>query len=383
MRILLDLARGNTAGIKPFSNRILHVFIASFISENYDIEIENSFYLIGIISLSVLLGSVILLLNKIKFSSPINILLMLFTPFTMYLFQSHINPDLFYSFIFSVFIIFLFYKKNWSILFFIPILFLTRESTILISIILIIILLVNNNKVLLLLTSASTLIAILLFNFFTDNSVINVHGLNSLLYLPMKFIYNSLFNIFGIELYANTFNYGIATASPIYKFDLPTVIQFGDFKEIGIMAFDFSKPMETLFLFLTYFGIWPLIVMHSIKFDNKILSKDLFLSLIIVYGLISFIITPFLGASIYRLMGYSWPLFWIGLPYLLKDYNINQAHINYFIYNSFLVSWAPPIIYRLFHTHFSYQIFSIFFSIVIYFIVHNYIKKNKINFNFQ
>ena len=377
----LALANGDTTVVEPFSNRILHVYIVKIFSALFNIDIEKSFFIIGILSLSILFLWISYYLKTVEFCNSLMFFLIIINTFTLYLFQSHINPDLFYTFIISGFIFALFHNKKSSILFFIPLLFLTRESTVLIIFILGVICYIKKDFKLLNQTLFASIIGIILINIFNNDSTTNIHGLNGILYLPLKFIFNFLFNIFGVELYSNTFNYGsnVIIEKPVIITELPKLLQLGNLKEVGIMSFEISKPIEMFFLFLTYFGAWPMIAYFSIKSNlNKFNRQPVWLLFVIIYGSISFIMTPILGSSIYRLIGYSWPIFWIGLPFLLKNNNVEKIHINRFIYSSFIICWTPFIFAKIISIPTSFQLLSITSSIIIYTNVYSYITKNNI-----
>jgi hypothetical protein len=65
-----------------------------------------------------------------------------------------------------------------------------------------------------------------------------------------------------------------------------------------------------------------------------------------VYGVISYFMGTSLGRTgTFRLIGYSWPLFWIALPYLLSrsGLNIRFAENLFLVTASLVTAWIPNL----------------------------------------
>jgi hypothetical protein len=60
----------------------------------------------------------------------------------------------------------------------------------------------------------------------------------------------------------------------------------------------------------------------------------------IVYGVICILMTPLLGASVDRLVGYAWPLYFVVLPwFLLATYKLSRCRSAAILVLHLLTSW--------------------------------------------
>ena len=129
----IDIAEGRIYNVnKPFSNRILHPIVAGTIAKVAHLSTELSFLTIGILSLVVLLLAVFLV-TKVASSRPTVVIAFLVTPFLVGLFQEYYLPDMFYAAILGLFFLCLGQHKLWWRLALLFLLYITRESTILLS----------------------------------------------------------------------------------------------------------------------------------------------------------------------------------------------------------------------------------------------------------
>ena len=80
----LALANGDTTVVEPFSNRILHVYIVKIFSALFNIDIEKSFFIIGILSLSILFLWISYYLKTVEFCNSLMFFLIIINPFTLY-----------------------------------------------------------------------------------------------------------------------------------------------------------------------------------------------------------------------------------------------------------------------------------------------------------
>ena len=224
-------------------------------------------------------------------------------------------------------------------------LFLTRESTIILGLIFIVVSWFRSKKIL-----ALAALIIVMISFYTTSAIgsigqPNIHQLSGLVYLPLKFIYNFAANIFGIKLWVNTYT----SCEPLFRFNLPAFSQLGAISEGGFCGFDFSLPLYTLLTLLTIFGIGPLLLFCFLrKRHKKIFQEFSFWAVVaLVYGLMHYFIGVFAGTGIQRIVGYSWPAFLLVMPLLIQKFFISdKKFIIKLSLIQLLVAWLPFVVYR-------------------------------------
>jgi len=145
----------------------------------------------------------------------------------------------------------------------------------------------------------------------------------------------------------NTF---VKVEPPLFTVDLPPWLHLGSVSAVGLCPWLPIFPLTTLFLFLTSFGVAPLLLRDSLsKFLRRIFAEmPPWLLLLVTYGLISFLITPLLGSSLSRYIGYGWPAFWLAVPALVaKYYRLPKNAMFRLVLLHILASWIPFMIYSM------------------------------------
>ncbi len=332
---------------KPYAGRFLHPLLARLISDVTSLDLNKSFYFLGLLSLLILCIAATWLLSRWT-QAPWLIVPLLLTPATGQFVSSFYHHDLFYAALLALLFLILWKEKIWFLSFGILMaLFLTRESTLLLSLCIIGVAWIKNRRRIIIPVVTASLLGLALASYVTRSSPANVHHMNDIVYLILKIPFNFLQNVFGTKIWLNTF---VKVEPPLFTIELPKWLPLGSVSAVGLCPWLPIFPLTTLFLFLTSFGIAPLLAWSGLrKFRHQIPRQTSPLSLLlIIYGLISFLITPALGSSLARYIGYAWPAFWLAVPALtVRYYDPPRNTALRLVMLHVLVSWIPPTIYSM------------------------------------
>jgi len=345
----IQLAQGqNDEVVKPFSYRVLHPYLVGTVSRLFGLSLDTSFLIIGVISLLVLCVTTTLSIIQIT-PKPLFVILLLFSCFLYYMFRDYYLPDLFHAALLSIFFFLLITDKLWFALVILPFLQITRESTILLSIITILVSFYKRKFKFAFVALLVIVFGIIISSFYGNLGQPNIHDANTLIYAGLKVFYNFAKNILGVVLWTDTLasQPGLFPADPLFTFKLPEWLPAGSMEMAGIYSFDPIFPISTFVLLLTLFGLAPVFLMLAIiqKKKNILYDSPAWVLILVVYGLIAFLLGPMLGASVQRLIGYGWPLFWIGFPYIMDNYYKFTTGEQIFLYIlSLAICWIPYIL---------------------------------------
>jgi hypothetical protein len=181
---------------------------------------------------------------------------------------------------------------------------------------------------------------------FGQGGPVSVHGLGGGVYILGKLFWSFFKNFLGLPLWSNT----LPECNPIWVTTLPTGLHLGAIRRVGVCHADFWGPTRLLLAWFGIFGIGP--AFAAILWRKMVSSRALFgrpmwqpetsveatpayasetaratermpglaivLRFCIVYGLISILMTPLLGASADRLVEYGWPFYFVVLSWFLS-----------------------------------------------------------------
>ena len=332
---------------KPYASRFLHPLLARGMADITNLDLHKSFYLLGLMSLLILTIAVTSLLNKLT-HFPLLILPLLLSPASSRFISSFYHHDLFYAALLALLFLTLWQEKSWIPSFVILLaLFLTRESTLLLSLCIIAVAWLKSKRRIIIPVAAASLLGLALTSYVTRSSPANVHQMNNLVYLVLKIPFNFFQNVFGVKIWLNTF---VQVEPPLFTVALPKWLHLGSISAVGLCPWLPIFPLTTLFLFLTSFGVLPLLLRDNLsKYRRRIFTEmPPWLLLLVTYGLISFLITPLLGSSLSRYIGYGWPAFWLAVPALLaKYYRLPKDAILRLVLLHILANWIPFAIYSM------------------------------------
>jgi len=332
---------------KPYAGRFLHPLLVRAISDVTHLDLDKSFYILGLLSLLTLSIAVTWILKRLT-HVPLLIVPLFLSPVSSQFISSFYHHDLFYAALLALLFLTLWQEKTWLPLFVILVaLFLTRESTLLLSLCLIAVAWVKSKRKFIIPVAAASLLGLAVTSYVTRSSPANVHQMDNLVYLALKIPFNFFQNVFGVKIWLNTF---VKVEPPLFTVELPKWLHLGSVSAVGLCPWLPIFPLTTLFLFLTSFGVAPLLLWDSLsKFRRRIFAETPpWLLLLVTYGLISFLITPLLGSSLSRYIGYGWPAFWLAVPaFAAKYYRLPRNAILRLVLLQLLASWIPFAIYSM------------------------------------
>lgn len=329
--------------IKPFSGRFLQPFLAGQLGSVFGISIDQSFFILAILSLVLFLFINAVLLKKILPSFLLMIPVFLI-PYFATMLKAFFLPDLFYAFLIALFFLLLSYEMEVMSLILLFPLFLTRESTVLLGAVLLAISLLRSKRLF-----AAAVFAVMVISIFTTQSIAdlglpNVHNLGNLSYLVLKVPYNLLNNLFGARLWVNTLP---NNCNPLFVSDLPMGLSIGSINKVGFCGFFPFSPLSTLLTFLTVFGVAPLVLFYLLVPKLKVAFNKLPLWLVvaIMYGLACYFVSVFATGAVQKFMGYGWPAFLLAVPFLMSVFVRGES--SFFIKFSLIhlfVAWVPVMV---------------------------------------
>jgi len=333
------------------AKRILHPMIVGRLG--LFIGIDRAFIGVGILSLFLLLFVTLTVLVSI-FKIPLfHGICFLFAPMLLFAFENCYIQDLFYFSLLSVYFWLLIKERYIFSLLLLCFLFLTREVTIILAISSIIAGLIKmktSNKqehaisfiLPTFLVSAATMG---LLAYLTRNNT-NMHNMSNTLFTLFRAPLFLIRNLTGIKHWVD----GYAslplcgyTHEPIFVVAAPGFIKsVSNISQIGIYEWAFADVLVTIFSMLTLFSIGPAIIFYFVRHKKiGLFARPYWFIVAYIYGLISFLLTPSMGPAGWRYLAYSWPLFWLILPFLIKeayDHHNKGALKLVFCYGA--LSWA-------------------------------------------
>lgn len=333
----LSIARGDYWDVaSPFSKRALYPFLARSTSDALGISLDAAFLSLNLIAFGVFAYGLARCLAHVRLDSRIALLFLL-TPFPLASLELAYMPDLFHMALVACFFWLLFERRWLLALLVLFAAFATRESTLLLCLVCAGVAFLHRQRPLF----VGSLIVLCLGVIVTSTAARfgrpNVHHLPDALYLALKIPYNFALNILGVEISTNV----IPGAAPIYRWQLPSFLHVGLDREIGV-SFNWRRPATTLLVLLSAFGTGPLIAWKFRRFPRP---ASLAIKVSTAYGLICCLLGPSLGSLVDRLVGYGWPLFWITMPWLLRDHLARWSPQDRIILAAcyLLASWWPSL----------------------------------------
>ncbi|HEV2298308.1 MAG TPA: hypothetical protein VGR72_07310 [Candidatus Acidoferrales bacterium] len=254
--------------------------------------------------------------------------------------------DLFYAALCAIF--FLALRANrWASLPILFLLFMTRESTIMLVIALVTVAAVRRQW----LFSASSLV-VGVAGFKTTAALVaralpGHHGIPVIVLDFLKLPFNFALNVCGLEFWTNT---DAATIHEVPKWivNLPLGLHLGNIHQIGYCGFFWQRPAELLMLLASAFGLLPLLACRALAHRRgRWLFRKFDYTIAFTYGGLMFVLTPLIGTLPSRYVLYAWPVFWIlgaALVHMLFSETREQLE---FVLLCVLASWVPALVQRV------------------------------------
>jgi hypothetical protein len=298
--------------MKPFAFRVLDPAIARSFSDVTGKSTDVGFLVVGLASGWLLLYGVLSLVLERRQDTWLALVLV-FMPFWVRNFSNYFLPDPLHAALVMGYLVLL--RRRWwgsaSIL--LAFMFLARESTLLIAVIAAPVLwwLVNRRAALMQL--GGSMAGMAASKFAARHALANQHNINDTLYMIGKIPWNLSRNVFGVTLWTNT----MPLFQPIRVWNVPRWMHTGGIHQMGYSAFDSIYPLVTSVRVLTSFGLGVCAVICLVwrtPLRRLLPREEPYLCIAAIYGAITFLLAPMLGASLPRLCDYGWPLFLVYLP---------------------------------------------------------------------
>jgi hypothetical protein len=231
----------------------------------------------------------------------------------------------------------------------IAILYLIRESTLLLALPAVVILWFKQKHGLAMLTFACAVAGAAGSNYFASLGGPNIHGLPDFIYYLFKIPNNLALNVFGVTLWANTqtqFNHCL----PVVKVGIPYWLPLGKIREFGYCGQSWEIPVRNCGLFLTSFGIFPtvgLFLLRSIQ-PRRFLSFDPVVLCAAGYGLLATGAAAVGGTAFGRYVLHAWPLFLLAIPILwvrCRRRTMSRLHLITAAMLNVVLWWLTPVVH--------------------------------------
>ncbi len=305
----------------PFSARILGPATAGWLGRVTGLGVDTGFLLLGIICLVALIALVAGLLWSWR--APIAIFAGVFLmPFWVDIFHDYYLPDLLHAAILAAILLCLLFGHTGLALLLLFPAYLARESTLLLALCLIFAcwrrIPLRSAGIGVLAMGAGVLVS----RHYGQSGPPSVHGLSGGAYILGKLFWSFFKNVLGLPLWSNT----LPECNPIWVTALP--------RPLGAIRADRSVPACPLGArppaarLVWHFRDRPGAGGCSVAEDGSSTLRSgagseltpgmvIVFRFCIVYGVISILMTPLLGASADRLVEYGWPFYFVVLPWFI------------------------------------------------------------------
>jgi hypothetical protein len=302
----------------PFSARILGPAMAGWLGRVTGGGVDTGFLLLGIVCLIALLGLMAGLLWSWR--APLILSAAIFLmPFWVDLFHDYYLPDLLHATLLAALLLFL--LSGYTSLAFLLLFpaYLARESTLLVALCLVFACWRRIRLRPALIGALAILSAGLISRHYNQQAAVNAHGISGGTYILGKFVWSFFKNVPGLPLWSNT----LPECSPIWLKAIPSGLHLGAIRSIGLCQPSLWGPARLLLAWFGIFGIGPalaLVLWRKLLFSSRELPRGraMVFRFCLVYGVISILMTPLLGASVDRLVEYGWPFYFVLLPWFLS-----------------------------------------------------------------
>ena len=337
----LGMAIGKPA-MMPFASRQLGPLLAHALHHWLHVGVREGFVVPGVISLLVLIVTTVWL--AVRSGAPRWTLYQLGgLMFWGFQFNVLVMPDLLYAALLCCFLLLLHQKHTMAACLMMFPLMLSRESTLLT----LVCFLVAGLRRLKLREMAAALVSagvgMAIVKRLTLDALPNNEGISTTLYLVAKMPWNFLRNVLGIGMWANLYP---SCAEPKWKLAL----HLGPLRAIGTCGYFPAVQAKTFGLAMTTFGLLPVLVWVLRKqVVRSWIAGDVMLRFALLYGVLSYLMSPLLGASMPRLFAFAWPLFLIVLPVVLGTSRANftstwaaAGFLALHLFVTWSLTWAFP-----------------------------------------
>lgn len=307
----LAIAQGQPE-MKPFAFRFLAPKLVRAFAHLTGATVEHGFLLLGLVSIWILFYGVLSLVLRRRHGIWFACVLAL-VPFWLRTFIDYQLPDLPHAALCMVYLLLL--RRRWwgGAAVVLAIMYLTRESTLLLAIIAVPVLWRLAGRRAGVMQLAAGLVGMAGSKFGARHALPNHQNMNDTLYMIGKIPWNVSRNIFGVTLWSNT----LPLFAPVRVWNVPSWIHAGGIHQVGYGGYLYGYQIFTLTSILSSFGIGFCVLLclcWRTPIRNLLPRDQPYLCIAAIYGAAAYFLAPMLGAAQARLLDYGWPLFLVYLP---------------------------------------------------------------------
>ncbi|MFZ0785225.1 MAG: hypothetical protein WAM67_05510 [Candidatus Acidiferrales bacterium] len=326
-----------------YAGRVLHPLVVRAVAHAFHVPIDARPFLWVSAGALIVFFACLGAWYGLEFSSMPGLWLLLAVTATLVdQYRNYYWHDLFYAMLCALF--FLALRANWWLA--LPIVFLlyvTRESTIILVVALVAITALRRQWAFCLSALAAGLAGMAVQGVLVARALPDGHGIPVVFVDALKVPYNFALNICGLEFWTNTI--AATTPAPRWMAGVPAWLPLGNIHQVGFIGFLWDQPLRTLLVLSTAFGILPLIVIRAGRGWGRSLVQRFDLALACVYGALMFILAPLQGTTPARYILYAWPLFWLfGVAELEAVIPERRRRRLAIVALSACAAWAPAIV---------------------------------------
>lgn len=343
-RAYVAIASDDYGGVYSYyGGRVLHPLVAKLVARAAHVPIDASVFIW--ISAASLVGLFLLVGAQygMDYASAGGLgLVFLVTAAVVDAYRNYYWHDLFYAALCALFFL-LMRASLWTGLPLVFLLYLTRESTVVLVASVVVIALLRRQWKFCLAAVLLGLAAAKVDSALVARAVANRQGFSPMLLDILKIPFNFAYNVCGVQFWTNT--NAAFLEPPIWVARVPSWLQLGNIHEVGYAGFFWERPARTLLVMSTAFGILPLVVVQLAAREwRRALHSRFEIATAFLYGVLMFLLTPLVGTLPERYVLYAWPLFWLVGVDALQEASPGWRKRVEIVAVSLVVSWIPALV---------------------------------------
>jgi hypothetical protein len=338
----LSVAKLDYANVHSYyGGRVLHPFTVRIVAAAANAPIDaRVFRWVSIASL-IAFFLVLAVYFPVGVTGDPVLLLLVATPLLIDLYRNYYWQDLFYTALSALF----FLASRWNKWASLPILFLlylTRESTIVLAFVVVIIAFFYRQKIFAVAALIVGAAGLKATSVLVSHSLPSKHGVSAVVLDGLKIPYNVMLNFFGLQFWTNT-NADTITLPRKWVVTLPGWVHLGSIHEVGYCGFFWTKPVFLALILTSAFGVLPIVLLRRTRL-KRLLRERYDISLVFLYGTLMFVLAPMVATG-ERYFMYAWPLFWIvslsAIDKLTKKERVTVILL------SIAAAWTPALLHLI------------------------------------
>jgi hypothetical protein len=305
--------------------------------------LDTGFLVLGLVCLVAFLALIAGLLRS--WQAPAAIFAAIFLmPFWVDIFHDYFLPDLLHGAILAAILVCLWFGYTATALLLLFPAYLARESTLLVGLCLIFACWRRVRVHHAVMGVLAIFCAALVSRHYGQGGPASVHGLGGGVYILGKLFWSFFKNVLGLPLWSNT----LPECSPVWSKALPGGHPLGAIREVGLCEPSIWGPARLLIAWFGIFGIgpslalglWRKMISPTPATEQRFPGQFIVFRFCLLYGAISVLMTPLLGASADRLVAYGWPLYFVVLPWFVAtNYDLRGIRTSAMVLLHLLTCW--------------------------------------------